>query len=104
MTSAEALGFARQGYEGAASAWADGAELVYGPLADALLARAPALAGRVVLDVGAGTGAVSRRLVTAGSGGGPERTGRCSRSDVPRSRSFGAVPGCCNPFSYYRGR
>lgn len=67
VTSAHALGFALQGYEGAAAAWADGAELVYGPLADALLARAPALAGRVVLDVGAGTGAVSRRHVAAGA-------------------------------------
>lgn len=55
VTSAHALGFALQGYEGAAAAWADGAELAFGPLADALLARAPALAGRVVLDVGAGT-------------------------------------------------
>lgn len=67
MTSADALGFAQQGYHGAASAWADGAELVYGPLADALLARTPTVVGRVVLDVGAGTGAVSRRLVAAGA-------------------------------------
>ena len=57
----------RQGYAGAASAWADGAELAYGPLADALLARAPDLTGRLVLDVGAGTGAVSRRLLAAGA-------------------------------------
>jgi SAM-dependent methyltransferase len=67
VTAADGLRLARQGYEGAAAAWADGAELVYGPLADALLARAPAVAGRVVLDVGAGTGAVSRRLVAAGA-------------------------------------
>ena len=67
MTAADGLRLARQGYEGAAAAWADGAELVYGPLADALLARAPEVAGRVVLDVGAGTGAVSRRLVAAGA-------------------------------------
>jgi len=65
--TADGLNFARQGYEGAATAWAEGAELVYGPLADALLARAPDLAGRLVLDVGAGTGAVSRRLVVAGA-------------------------------------
>ena len=67
MTAADGLAFARRGYERAATAWADGAELVYGPLADALLARAPDLAGQLVLDVGAGTGAVSRRLVAGGA-------------------------------------
>ena len=58
---------ARQGYEFAAPGWVDGAERVYGPLADALLARAPDVVGRVVLDLGAGTGAVSHRLVGAGA-------------------------------------
>jgi SAM-dependent methyltransferase len=67
MTADDGLAFARKGYEGAATGWADDAELVYGPLADALLARAPELAGQIVLDVGAGTGAVSRRLVMAGA-------------------------------------
>lgn len=67
MTAADGLAFVRRGYEGAASAWADDAEIVYGPMADALLARAPELAGRLVLDVGAGTGAVSRRLLAAGA-------------------------------------
>jgi SAM-dependent methyltransferase len=67
MNAADGLAFVRRGYEGAASAWADDAELVYGPLADALLARAPRVAGRLVLDVGAGTGAVSRRLLAAGA-------------------------------------
>lgn len=67
MTAADDVAFARQGYEGAAEAWADHAELVYGPLAAALLALTPELAGRLVLDVGAGTGAVSRRLVAAGA-------------------------------------
>jgi SAM-dependent methyltransferase len=57
----------RRGYDGAAQDWADGAELAYGPLADALLAHAPDLTDRLVLDVGAGTGAVSRRLVAAGA-------------------------------------
>ena len=47
MTADDGLAFARQGYEGAATAWADGAELVYGPMADALLARAPELAGQL---------------------------------------------------------
>ena len=67
MTGEDGLAFARRGYGDAAEAWADGAELVYGPLADALLAHAPGLAGRLVLDVGAGTGAVSQRLVAAGA-------------------------------------
>ena len=67
VTPADGLAFARKGYEGAATAWADGAELVYGPLARALLARAPELDGRLVLDVGAGTGAVSRGLLAAGA-------------------------------------
>ena len=67
MTGNEGLAFARQGYECAATGWAQDAELVYGPLADALLARAPELVGQLVLDVGAGTGAVSRRLIAAGA-------------------------------------
>ena len=67
MTADDGLAFARRGYEGAAAGWADDAEIVYGPMADALLARAPDLAGRLVLDVGAGTGAVSRRLLAAGA-------------------------------------
>ena len=56
MTAEGDLAFTRMGYENAASAWAQDAELVYGPMADALLARAPELTGRLVLDVGAGTG------------------------------------------------
>lgn len=67
VSDAEGLASVRRGYDGAAQDWADGAELVYGPLADALLARAPDLAGGLVLDVGAGTGAVSRRLLAAGA-------------------------------------
>lgn len=67
MTADDGLAFARQGYEGAATAWAADVELVYGPMADALLARAPELSGQLVLDVGAGTGAVSRRLLAAGA-------------------------------------
>ncbi len=67
MTPDDGLAFARQGYEQAAAGWAEDAELVYGPLADALLAHAPELAGQLVLDVGAGTGAVSHRLLRAGA-------------------------------------
>jgi ubiquinone/menaquinone biosynthesis C-methylase UbiE len=67
MTAADGLAFAMRGYEDAATAWADDAELVYGPMADALLARATVRAGQLVLDLGAGTGAVSHRLVAAGA-------------------------------------
>jgi ubiquinone/menaquinone biosynthesis C-methylase UbiE len=67
VTAADDLKRVRSGYEGAARTWAEDAEIVYGPLADALLERAPELAGKLVMDVGAGTGAVSRRLVFAGA-------------------------------------
>src|SRR5215471_11511250 len=43
--------------------WALGAELVYGPIAAELVAMSPhCLAGRIVLDAGAGTGAASSAL------------------------------------------
>ena len=43
--------------------WALGAELVYGPIAAALVATSPhPLTGRIVLDAGAGTGAASAAL------------------------------------------
>jgi SAM-dependent methyltransferase len=67
VTAADGLAFARRGYTDAATAWANDAELVYGPMAGALLARTPELTGQLVLDVGAGTGAVSHRLVAAGA-------------------------------------
>jgi SAM-dependent methyltransferase len=50
-------------YAGAGPRWATGAMLVYGPIAAELVAMSPhPLAGRTVLDVGAGTGAVSSAL------------------------------------------
>ena len=55
-------------YAGAARRWADGATLVYRPIARALVAEAPhALAGRRALDVGAGTGVASEALIDAGA-------------------------------------
>lgn len=45
--------------------WAQGAELVYGPIAAELVAMSPhSLAGRTVLDAGAGTGAASSALAS----------------------------------------
>ncbi len=55
-------------YARAGRRWARGATLVYGPIAAELVAmsRHP-LAGRTVLDAGAGTGAVSSALAAAGA-------------------------------------
>lgn len=50
-------------YASSGRRWAQGAELVYRPIAAALIAASPhPLAGRLVLDAGAGTGAVSGAL------------------------------------------
>jgi ubiquinone/menaquinone biosynthesis C-methylase UbiE len=50
-------------YATAPRRWATGAELVYRPIAAHLVAMSPhPLAGRTVLDAGAGTGAMSRAL------------------------------------------
>jgi SAM-dependent methyltransferase len=55
-------------YAGAGQRWAHGAMLVYGPIAAELVAMSPhPLAGRTVLDAGAGTGAVSMALAARGA-------------------------------------
>jgi SAM-dependent methyltransferase len=55
-------------YAAAAPGWATGASRVYGPLAAQLVAAAPhPLTGRLVLDVGAGTGLASAALRSAGA-------------------------------------
>jgi ubiquinone/menaquinone biosynthesis C-methylase UbiE len=55
-------------YAGAAQRWAEGASLVYGPIADQLVATSPhPLSGHTVLDVGAGTGVASAALAMAGA-------------------------------------
>jgi SAM-dependent methyltransferase len=55
-------------YAGAGQRWAHGAMLVYGPIAAELVAMSPRpLAGRAVLDAGAGTGAASSALAARGA-------------------------------------
>lgn len=55
-------------YAGAGRGWALGASLVYGPIAAELIAMSPhRLAGRLVLDAGAGTGAATGALAAAGA-------------------------------------
>ena len=65
------------GYEGAATAWAADAELVYGPMADALPARAPELAGQLR----SGTSSSSRSTVSSALRS-PCQTGRVLRPGV----------------------
>ena len=72
----------RADYDAAADDWAGGPEAMYEALARSLVAAAPApLAGRLVLDLGAGTGvagraAGARRVVAADLSEGMLRRGR----------------------------
>ncbi|HWC34866.1 MAG TPA: methyltransferase domain-containing protein [Mycobacteriales bacterium] len=55
-------------YAGAARRWAEGATIVYRPIAHRLLDTSPhRLTGRAVLDAGAGTGVVSAALTELGA-------------------------------------
>lgn len=55
-------------YAASGARWAAGAELVYRPIAEELVATAPhPLRGRVVLDAGAGTGAATAALRRSGA-------------------------------------
>jgi SAM-dependent methyltransferase len=58
----------RADYDAAAGDWAGGPGPMYAPLARSLVAVAPVpLAGRLVLDLGAGTGVASRAALAAGA-------------------------------------
>jgi ubiquinone/menaquinone biosynthesis C-methylase UbiE len=66
--AAELTAGLQAGYEAAASAWADGPGPLYTQLARVLVATAPVpLAGAVVLDLGAGTGAAGWAALAAGA-------------------------------------
>lgn len=55
-------------YRGAGQRWANGASLVYRPIAEQLVACSPhPLGGRLVLDAGAGTGAAGTALLACGA-------------------------------------
>jgi len=64
--AAELTASLREAYDAAAPAWAHGAELVYLPLARALVGQLD-VAGRRVLDLGAGSGAAGRAALAAGA-------------------------------------
>ena len=65
---AELTAGVRAGYDAAAGGWASGPGRMYDRLAEALVAAAPVpLAGRRVLDLGAGTGAAGRAALAAGA-------------------------------------
>ncbi len=66
--AAELTAGLRAGYDAAAEDWADGPGPMYAPLARALVAAAPVpLAGRLVLDLGAGAGVAGRAALAAGA-------------------------------------
>lgn len=62
--AAELTAGLREAYDAAAPAWTHGAERVYLPLAQALVGQVE-VAGRRVLDLGAGTGVAGRAALAA---------------------------------------
>ena len=68
LPAAELTARLRAGYDAAADGWAAGPGRVYTRLAAALVAAAPVpLAGRLVLDLGAGAGVAGRAALAAGA-------------------------------------
>jgi SAM-dependent methyltransferase len=82
--AAELTASLRDAYDTAAPAWTQGAERVYLPLAQALVSQAE-VAGRRVLDLGAGTGVAGRAALAAGA-----------RSVVATDVAVGMLR-CCGP-------
>jgi SAM-dependent methyltransferase len=68
LNAAELVARLRAGYDAAADDWADGPGPMYAQLAWALVAASPVpLAGRLVLDLGAGAGVAGRAVLAAGA-------------------------------------
>ena len=68
LTGAGLAAGLRAGYDAAAGDWAEGPGPMYAPLARALVAAAPVpLAGRLVLDLGAGGGVAGQAALAAGA-------------------------------------
>ena len=68
LTAAELTAGLRADYDAAAGDWADGPGPMYAPLARVLVAAAPVpLAGRLVLDLGAGGGVAGQAALAAGA-------------------------------------
>ncbi|MGZ4757023.1 MAG: class I SAM-dependent methyltransferase [Acidimicrobiia bacterium] len=68
MTGSELTRQLREAYGAGAAAWASGPVRMYRALADVLVAQAPdSIRDRVVLDLGAGTGAASDAALAAGA-------------------------------------
>lgn len=103
----------RDAYEGAATAWASGPEVVYGRLATVLLDHCPVgLDGALVLDVGAGTGVlgtdarqrgatcvdadVAVGMLTRVTHDGRQGVGADGRSLPFRDAAFDLVAGNCS--------
>jgi SAM-dependent methyltransferase len=93
----------RPAYEAAAALWAQGPERVYASLARALLSCADArleggVAGRRVLDVGAGTGTAGRAALAAGArevvsaDAALAMLSRCGRTLHPVAADMTALP------------
>ncbi len=103
--AAELTAGLRAGYDAAAPAWADGPGPMYARLAGALVAAAPVpLAGRRVLDLGAGAGvagqaalaAGARQVVGADLSVAMLRRGRAAQ-DPAAARPAGARPAAARP-------
>jgi SAM-dependent methyltransferase len=95
----------RAAYDAAAAAWAEGPEPIYAALARALLACAPlsgsadgGVAGKRVLDAGAGTGVAGRAARAAGArtvvcaDGALAMLSRCGRELHPVAADLAALP------------
>ena len=89
LSASELTAGLRASYDIAADDWADGPGPVYDRLAAALVAAAPVpVAGRLVLDLGAGVGVAGRAALAAGA----RRVARADLSEAMLRRGRGGSP------------